>query len=55
MALWLIRAGRDVEHERKFLDEQRVFLTWEVLVRDMVGQLLARYDALHQGARSSSP
>ena len=28
MALWLVRAGSAGEHERKFLDESRIFLTW---------------------------
>ena len=35
MALWLIRAGSDGEYERKFLDEERVYLTWEELVDDL--------------------
>ena len=28
MALWLIRAGRYGEHEQKFIDDNRVYLTW---------------------------
>lgn len=28
MALWLIRAGSHGEHEQKFLDESRVYVTW---------------------------
>jgi len=35
MALWLIRAGSQGEYERKFLDEERVYLTWEELVDDL--------------------
>lgn len=31
MALWLIRAGARGEFEKKFLDENRVYLTWEEL------------------------
>lgn len=38
MALWLCRAGRHGEHEQKFLDEGRVYLTWRGLDRDL-GQL----------------
>jgi len=34
MALWLCRAGRHGEHEQKFLDEGRVYLTWD-LNRDL--------------------
>ncbi len=35
MALWLIRAGSEGEYERKFLDEERVYLTWQGLVDDL--------------------
>ncbi len=28
MALWLVRAGRHGEHEKKFLEENRIYLTW---------------------------
>jgi restriction system protein len=35
MALWLIRAGSEGEYERKFLDEERVYLTWDELVDDL--------------------
>jgi restriction system protein len=35
MALWLTRAGKRGEWEQKFLDESRVYLTWEGLNRDL--------------------
>jgi restriction system protein len=35
MALWLVRAGRVGEHEKKFLDENRVYLTWDGLNEDL--------------------
>ena len=35
MALWLIRAGRHGEHEQKFLDENRIYLTWGQLTHDL--------------------
>lgn len=35
MALWLIRCGRHGEHEQKFLEDNRVYLTWEELARDL--------------------
>ncbi len=35
MALWLCRAGGHGEHEQKFLDEGRVYLTWHGLDRDL--------------------
>ena len=28
MALWLIRAGKNGEHEEKFLEDKKVYLTW---------------------------
>ena len=28
MALWLIRAGKNGEHENKFLEDKKVYLTW---------------------------
>lgn len=41
MALWLCRAGRHGEHEQKFLDEGRIYLTWRDLERDL-GKLADR-------------
>jgi len=35
MALWLCRAGRYGEHEAKFLEEGRIYLTWNGLNRDL--------------------
>lgn len=35
MALWLNRSGRHCEHEGKFLDDQRIYLTWVGLNRDL--------------------
>jgi len=35
MALWLNRSGRHCEHEAKFLDDQRIYLTWGGLNRDL--------------------
>lgn len=35
MALWLVRAGRHGEHEQKFLDENRIYLTWDELAYDL--------------------
>ena len=31
MALWLVRAGRHGEYEKKFLEEGRIYLTWDGL------------------------
>ncbi len=35
MALWLNRAGRHGEYEKKFLDEDRVYLTWDGLKHNL--------------------
>ena len=35
MALWLTRSGRHCEHESKFLDEGRIYLTWRGLQHDL--------------------
>ena len=31
MAIWLIRGGSHGQHEQKFLQEQRVYVTWDDL------------------------
>jgi hypothetical protein len=33
MTLWLIRAGSRGEHEQKFLDEGKIYLTWGGLMQ----------------------
>ena len=35
MSLWLIRAGESGEYEDKFLDENRIYLTWQNLDPDL--------------------
>lgn len=35
MALWLNRSGRHCEYESKFLEENRIYLTWNGLDRDL--------------------
>jgi len=35
MALWLVRAGSMGEYEEKFIQENKVYLTWEVLSADL--------------------
>jgi len=44
MAVWLIRAGQHGEFEQKFLQDSRVYVTWEKLARDL--SKLAGRDAL---------
>lgn len=43
MTLWLTRSGKHCEHEQKFLDEGRIYLTWGGLNRDL-GRLRDRAD-----------
>lgn len=31
MPIWLVRAGSHGEHEQKFVQEGRIYLTWEGL------------------------
>ena len=35
MALWLNRSGRHCEHESKFIEDNRIYLTWGGLDRDL--------------------
>jgi restriction system protein len=35
MALWLVRTGKHGEHEQRFLEEGRIYLTWNVLADDL--------------------
>lgn len=35
MSLWLFRAGGSGEYEKKFLDDKRVYITWESLREDL--------------------
>jgi restriction system protein len=38
MSLWLVRAGKYGEHELKFIDDKRVYLTWDkITANDMTG------------------
>ncbi|XMB66642.1 hypothetical protein RI065_10105 [Mycoplasmatota bacterium zrk1] len=35
MAVWLNRAGKHGQHEVKFLDDNRIYLTWDNLGIDL--------------------
>jgi len=43
MSIWLVRAGAHGEYEKKFLEENRVYLTWEGLSTDL-GKLSQKLD-----------
>ncbi len=50
MTLWLNRAGKRGQHESKFLDDNRIYLTWEGLKYDLstVASKLALTDLLQK-------
>ena len=35
MALWLVRSGQHGEYEQHFMDQERIFVTWDDLNRDL--------------------
>lgn len=39
MALWLVRAGKYGEHESRFIDDGRIYLTWEDLDYEALSKL----------------
>jgi restriction system protein len=56
MSVWLVRAGSHGEHERKFLQEKRVYLTWDNLNIDLKklsdrDALFAKMTALYPDAK----
>ncbi|MEN8179171.1 MAG: restriction endonuclease [Pseudomonadota bacterium] len=55
MALWLVRAGAHGEYEKKFLEENRIYLTWGGLSHDLAalknrGQLRALLEKVYPDA-----
>ena len=55
MALWLVRAGAHGEFEKKFLEENRIYLTWDGLSHDLAalknrGQLRALLEQVYPDA-----
>lgn len=55
MALWLVRAGAHGEFEKKFIEESRVYLTWQGLSHDLSalknrGQLRALLEKVYPDA-----
>ena len=54
MSLWLVRAGRYGEHESKFIDDKRIYLTWdELTANDMTGIL--DYDGIKKRILDTYP
>ncbi len=46
MAIWLVRAGKAGEYEKKFLDEGRVYFTWDIDAEDLTG--VKEYSAVYK-------
>lgn len=44
MALWMVRAGKYGEHETRFFEDNRIYLTWDNLTTDLSG--IASYDGI---------
>jgi len=53
MAIWLVRAGSHGEFEQKFLDDKRVYVTWDGLNTNIAK--LADRDALFETMKSTYP
>ncbi len=56
MALWLNRSGRHCEYESRFLDDNRIYLTWDHLSRDLSNiadrkQLMALLEEIYPKAK----
>lgn len=47
MALWLVRAGGHGEHERRFMEDGRIYLTWENLTESDLSAI-PDYDGIKQ-------
>lgn len=56
MAIWLVRAGSHGEYEQKFIQEKRVYVTWDDLAVDLGkmknrGELLAAMETLYPDSK----
>jgi restriction system protein len=54
MAIWLIRAGRNGEHEARFLKENKVYLTWSGL-QEVDLSVAQNYDQLRGVVQANYP
>jgi restriction system protein len=50
MALWLVRAGRHGKHERRFLDDNGVYLTWGGALQEVDVTSVKDYEGLKRVA-----
>jgi len=55
MALWLVRGGRTGEHEQKFFDDSRIYLTWSGALQDVDLSNVKDYDEVKRIVAESYP
>lgn len=53
MAIWLIRAGKSGEYENKFLNEGRVYFTWDNITENLTG--VKEYPAVYDVMSNAYP
>lgn len=54
MSLWLVRAGKYGEHESKFIEENKVYLTWDELAEEDMTDILD-YEGIKQLVQQKYP
>jgi restriction system protein len=59
MSIWLFRAGRNGEYEFKFLEDKRIYLTWDGLNVDLSGyqdrdKLLQKLTEMYSGEKPNT-
>jgi len=53
MAVWLVRAGKHGEHEQRFIEDKRVYLTWEEIPESLAS--ISSHDEIRELLRSHFP
>jgi restriction system protein len=55
MALWLVRAGRSGEHEQRFFQDSRIYLTWSGPLQDVDLSKAQDYEGIKQFVQEAYP